>query len=126
MSQMVTLKPNPDYPADRWWIDARKAAGRRPDGARVCCPESVEEALFSPGGPREVTVSAEDAGIFEAWAARFPGWIDGSMPQQPAVLREEPALLEPSIYEDFADSDEKATAMDVDPRNLPATQRPEL
>lgn len=63
--------------AEAWWRAAR--GNPRP----ASCPASCWPLLAGFAGTEQVTVTAEDAAAFRAWASSLPGWSDG-----PAHARE--------------------------------------
>jgi hypothetical protein len=52
--------------SELWWDVARTEAGN--------CPSACQDIL---GRAERVIVVDEDAGAFELWAEKIPGWADG-------------------------------------------------
>lgn len=67
----VTITVDYENNAPAWWGAIPFAPGADPEVLPATC-----QALFEMGTD-EITVSAEDAAAFRAWAEKLPGWDDG-------------------------------------------------
>lgn len=77
MSKQIRIVVDYENSAGAWWTISRVAARREiqhVSAAERTLPVSCER-LFEDLDA--VTVSAEDAEAFKAWASALPGWSDG-------------------------------------------------
>jgi hypothetical protein len=83
MSAKATIKVDHENNATIWWC----AALARPASEIPKSTHRLMHPAFS-----EVTVTAEDAAAFRAWAEKLPGWSDGpEHARHPFTFHEEPA-----------------------------------